>query len=226
MPVVLILMGMGLVSSAVAQAQGSASAAQAPAAQAQKKAAHGPAQITLGGSFYQAMNSPSAGMGTLQTPANSPGFLFELRYIASPLMGFEFSYGYNPADQLLTPNPGDCRYTCAYAPLELHAKASTIGLNWIFSKKFGALRPFAIAGLGFFVDSTNQSVYVVNTVPRVAVITGGGVDWSVLPKVGIRAQYRDNIYSAPNLSALYPATGKMTYTATPAVGVYYVFGHR
>lgn len=220
MPVVLILMGMVPASGVMAQTQSSGSAAQP------QKAARRPAQIDIGAGAYEALNSSSSGMGTLQKPSNSPGFLFELRYIASPLVGFEFSYGFNPADQLFTPNPGDCRLVCANAPLELHAKASTIGLNWVFSKRYGAIMPFAITGVGFFVDSTNQSTYVVNTVPRPALILGGGMDWNVLPKFGVRAQYRDNIYSAPNLSSLYPATGQITSTGTPTVGFFYVFGHR
>ena len=226
MPVVLILMGMVSASGALAQTQDSGAAAQAPAAQPQKKAAHGPAQITLGGSFYQALNSPSSGMGTLQTPANSPGFLLEIRYIARPLVGFEFSYGYNPADQVIEPLKGNCGLVCAFAPLELHAKASTIGLDWVFSKRFGPIRPFALVGPGFFIDSTNQSVYVVNTVARMSLVTGGGADWNIGPKFGVRAQIDGNFYRAPNLSALFPATGKTTYTLTPAVGVFYVFGRR
>ncbi len=232
MPVVLILAGMMALSGASAQAQSSESTAPSPAAQPQNKPARTPAEIDFGVSFYEALNSTSSGSGLVQTPENSPGGLFEVRYIASPLVGFEFAYGFNPAKESFY-SAADCAtyhdcYTGSPAyteasPLKLTAYASTVSLNWVFSRQIGSLRPFAVTGLGFFIDSTDPSLYNVNTVVRPAFVVGGGLDWSLRPRWGLRVQYRSTMYSAPNLSTLYPSTGILTSTSEPMAGFYHVF---
>ncbi len=225
MPAVLILAGMMVVSGASAQTQSSGSAAQAQTAQAQQTAARAPAQIDLGVSAYVALKgSSTSGNGTLQTPHSFGGGMIEVRYIAKPLIGFEFAYGYNPGDQTLAPNPGACHYVCQNAKVTLPAKASTVSLDWVFSRKMGSFRPFAVTGLGFYIDSTDPYEYSnVNTVVRPAFVLGGGVDWGFLPKAGLRLQYRDMFYKAPNLDTDYPATGQFTSTSEPMAGFYYRF---
>ncbi len=225
MPVVLILVGMlaDPLLGASAQTDSGGSAAQTAAAQPQRPAARAPGQIDLGFSFYEAYNSSSTGSGVVQTPDNSPGGMFEMRYIRRPLVGFEFAYGLNLSTETFAPSASNCGYVCSTAPLKLQAKASIASLDWIFSRKIGALRPFAVAGLGFFIDSTDRSIYEVNTVVRPAYVVGGGLDWAFLPRAGLRLQYRDTVYRAPNLSSLFPATGQFTSTSEPMGGFYYVF---
>jgi hypothetical protein len=222
-PVVLILAGMLAASGAWAQTQSSGSAAQAPTAQPQAAAKHAPAQIDMGFGFYEGYTSATSGNGTLQTPENAPGGTFELRYIDRPLVGFEFAYGFNLANTKFAPKPGDCGYACSTAPLDLGAKASLASLDWVFSKRFGNVMPFAVTGMGFFITSTNRSTFEVNTVVRPAYIVGGGLDWGFTPRLGLRLQYRDAFYKAPDLSSLYPSTGQFTYTGEPTGGFYYVF---
>ena len=57
------------------------------------------AQFDVAGSFYQTFNTSTTGQGTVQKPSNSPGGLLEMRYIDKPLLGFELSYSFNPADE-------------------------------------------------------------------------------------------------------------------------------
>ncbi len=217
-PVVLILAGILAVSGASAQTQSSGSAAQPPA-----RPTRAAAQIDMGFGFYEGYNNPTSGNGTLQSPENAPGGTFELRYIARPLVGFEFAYGFNLANTKFAPKPGACGFVCSTAPLTLDGKASLVTLDWVFSKPMGRLRPFVVTGMGFFITSTNQSTYEVNTVVRPAYVAGGGLDWGLSSRFGLRVQYRDAFYSAPNLSTLYPATRKFTYTSEPTGGFYYVF---
>lgn len=185
------------------------------------RAAASPAQFDIGGSFYEALNNGTSGNGTEQTTTNASGGMVEGRYIQSPLVGFEITYGYNPENQTLSPKTGACGFACSNPVTALNVKASEVGLDWVFSKKFGNIRPFAVAGFGFFISSPSKSAYEVNTVVRPAFIGGGGVDWGFLPHFGFRAQFRDNVYKAPDLSPFYPSTGVYTHTMEPMAGLYF-----
>jgi hypothetical protein len=177
-------------------------------------------QFDIGVGFYEALNNSTSGNTTQQTTTNAAGGMLEARYIDRPLVGFELTYAYNPANQTIGPG-SDCVYDCNYAVTPLKAKANEVGLDWVFSRKFGAIRPFAVAGLGFFITAPDKSAYEVNTVVRPAFIGGGGVDWSFLPHLGLRAQFRDNVYKAPDLSPFFPPTGVYTQTKEPMGGIYF-----
>ncbi|HVU45473.1 MAG TPA: hypothetical protein VHD85_05065 [Terracidiphilus sp.] len=200
-------------SGADSQAQAN-SARRAPATESEP-------QFDIGASFYEALNNSSSGNGTQQTTTNAQGGMVEARYIQSSLIGFELTFGFNPADQTFSPKTGACGFACANAVTPLSAKASEVALDWVFSKKYGNFRPFAVAGMGFFITSPSNSKYEVNTVVRGTFIGGGGVDVGLSRRFGIRAQFRDNVYKAPNLSAFYPATGVYTQTLEPMVGFYF-----
>jgi hypothetical protein len=214
--------------------QGSMNQAQAGQAQAGRgqanataparaSAVEGP-EFSIGVGGYEAINESTNGNGTQQTTTNSGGGMLELRLIASPLAGFEFTYSYNTANQTIQPSANCASYsTCASPSTALSAKASEVGLDYVASKKFGSLRPFAVGGLGFFITSPSNSKYEVTTVVRPAYIAGGGVDWALMRHLGARLQVRGNFYKAPNLSAFNPPTGEFTHTLEPMGGFYYSF---
>jgi hypothetical protein len=203
-------------TSAGGQAQSNA------VAPAQAKAANEP-EFSIGAGFYEAMNQSTNGNGTQQTTTNSGGGMLEVRFIARPLMGFEFTYSYNAANQTIAPASNCTAYFDCNSPPPLKVKASEVGLDYVVSKKFGSFRPFAVGGLGFFISSPDNSTYEVQTVVRPTYIFGGGVDWAALAHFGIRAQFRDNVYRAPNLSAFNDPTGQFTHTLQPMAGFYYSF---
>jgi opacity protein-like surface antigen len=221
-----ILIGLGLAAlggaACPAQTSAAGQAQASPAPMAQARAEDGP-QFTIGGSFYEAMNKSTTGNGTQQTTTNASGGMLEVRFIDRPLMGFEFTYSYNPANQSIEPTTTNCGYACANKIPSLTVKASEVGLDYVVSKRFGNLRPFAVGGIGFFISSPSNSLLEVQTVVRPAYIFGGGVDWAVMRHFGVRAQFRDNVYKAPDLSNFNPPTGQYTYTAEPMGGVYYNF---
>lgn len=226
MKAVVTLMGIAALSGTVARAQATtAGQAQAGAASQRRAKAAGESQFDIGVSGYEAFNNSTSGLGTQQTVKNEAGGMLEVRYIMNPFAGFEFTYSYNPANQSFAPKPGACAYVCANPVTSLTAKASEIGLDYVISKKFGSIRPFAVGGVGFFIasPSSTQFDYGVNTVVRPVFIYGGGADWAALPHFGVRLQFRDNLYKAPNLSVIYPATGVYTHSAEPMGGVYYNF---
>jgi hypothetical protein len=223
---VLLVVGIAALGSVASPAQtpaaGQTNTPPAPApARTPARAANGP-EFSIGGSFYEALTASTTGNGTQQTTTNSPGGMVELRLLDG-FLGGEFTYSYNPANQTLAPAAGNCALTCANPKTALTASASEVGVDLVASKKMGILRPFAVGGLGFFITAPANSAYEVQTVVRPAFIFGGGVDIAVASHFGVRGQFRDNIYKAPDLSPFYPPTGKYTYSAEPMGGVYYSF---
>ena len=129
------------------------------------------AQTDVALSGYRTIASSTTGSGTKQTPTDSEGGLFEWRHIANPLVGYEFEVTFNPANQAYigtnaTPptcyptGPTGTPATCQ--PQEVSGKATQFGGTWIFSKKIGNVRPFALGGAGFIVTVPGSSPYSVN----------------------------------------------------------------
>jgi hypothetical protein len=222
---VLFVMGSAALGSAVSPAQTGAAGQTNTAPPAHARAAGEP-EFSIGGSFYEALTASTTGNGTQQTATNSQGGMLEMRYLQNPLLGFEFTYSYNPANQTIAPTPSpNCglNRTCADPTVPLTVKASEVGVDYVASKKIGRLRPFAVGGLGFFISSPANSKLEVQTVVRPTFIFGGGLDWALASHFGVRAQFRDNLYHAPNLSNFNPATGQYTHSAEPMGGFYYSF---
>jgi len=200
------------------------------------------AQTDVAGSVYGAFSGATNGNGTQQSPANSAGVLLEIRHIANPILGFEGTYSYNRADQTygcflcVEPVSGACPASgCPPgAPVSIPANAHEITAAWIPSVKFANLRPFGVLGIGALLDVPSSANTVVQgvgseaavlfptqTSTRAVYVYGAGLDWGILPHIGLRFQYRGNLYKAPNLTNLYTSTNSFTHTAEPMVGVYF-----
>ena len=87
------------------------------------------AQTDVAVSGFATLTSSSNGHGTQQTPENSEGGLFELRHIVNPLVGYEFAYSFNPADQTYAP-AASCGYVCGYSTLKVNGKANEVAVDW------------------------------------------------------------------------------------------------
>ena len=184
------------------------------------------AQFTVAGSFYESFNGGTkTGNGTVQTSPNSAGGMMELRNIQkNPLIGYELSYSYNPANQTYATQPApNCGYECylGTTPETVKAYADQAGISWVPSMKVGNLRPFGVAGVGAFVDTNSVSLGNLGTVVRPMWIYGAGVDWGFLKKGGLRLQYRGELYKDPNLDHRYTTTGAFVDAAMPMVGFYF-----
>lgn len=181
------------------------------------------AQTSIAASVYGAFSGATNGNGVEESPSNSAGGLFELRHISNPILGWEATYAYNRANQVYTfstpvscPSPG-----CA--PAAVSANAHEITADWIPSIHISNLRPFGVLGVGLLLNepasgqsnttSSNQAVYVY----------GAGLDWGLLPHLGLRLQYRGNLYKAPHISTLYTSSNAFAHTAEPMIGAYLSF---
>ncbi len=217
-----ILIGIVVLGGAVALAQAGDQTEGQSSAQAHRKAVSQPQRLTdIGIGFYKTFTSSTSGNGTAQTPSNSAGGMLEVRHIVNPLVGYEFTYSFNPSNQAFAPITGDCRSDCNQQPVKISDKGSLVALDWVVSHKEGSFRPFAVGGLGFFINSAGYAPDGTNTIVRPTFVFGGGVDWQMRPHFGLRFQYRDNYYKAPDIALNYASTGGYTQTAEPMAGFYY-----
>ena len=203
------------------------------------------AQTSISGSVYGAFDGTSNGNGTQQSPANQAGGMFEFRHVSNPILGFEGTYSFNRADETYTdliypPASSSCPAPCGpyTQSLRVPANAHELTADWTPSLHIANLRPFAVLGIGLLlnVPSGNQTETTINgegmlmgsssvsdgkTTTHPVYVYGAGLDWGLLPHLGLRFQYRGNFYSAPDLTSLYASTGAFTHAAEPMIGVYF-----
>jgi opacity protein-like surface antigen len=74
------------------------------------------------------------------------------------------------------------------------------------------------AGILFNQPASGQAATTSSNKP--VFVYGAGLDWGLLPHIGLRFQYRGNLYKAPDLTTLYGSSGAFTRTAEPMIGVY------
>jgi opacity protein-like surface antigen len=207
---------------------------------------------SLYGAFSGSTTAPStsnAPGGALLSPSSAAGALIELRHISNPLVGYEATYAYNRANQseiVTTATPPPCPTTnCIPSDnltVAIPANAHALTGDWIVSAKVLHLRPFALAGGGvlFHVPtvSTVPTPYIAcvgtvcergttnvstNTQTKGVFVYGVGVDWGLLPHMGLRLQYRGNVYKLSSLLKGYSSDSAFTHTAEPMLGLYFRF---
>lgn len=212
-------------------------------------AAAAQAQTSVALSVYGAFNG-AASNGASVSPSNAAGGMIELRHIKNSLAGFEATYSFNRANQadsysVIPPcpvQPGLCGPMTTTAPVP--ANAHEVTGDWVASWKIGSFRPFALAGGGVLFDvptagTVNATVTICDTVNPLCVtstasentstqikgvfVYGAGMDWGLLPHLGLRLQYRGNVYKAPALLSAVTSIDAFTHTAEPMIGVYFRF---
>lgn len=219
-----ILIGIAALTGAAAYGQADAPAGeQSGSAPQARTARESSSQWDIGASFYEALTSGTSGTGTQQTPSNGLGGMAELRHIVNPFVGYEMTVSFNLADQAYAPKAGACGLVCQNPPVSLTGNATEVALNYVVSHKMGNIRPFAVGGLGVLIAVPGSTPLGNNTSIRGAYIFGGGVDFDLTARIGVRAQVRDTMYKAPNTSSIYPATGVFTQSIEPMGGFYFRF---
>lgn len=179
------------------------------------------AQTDVAANLYGAFNGTTNGNGTVQSPSNSAGGLLELRHIDNPLIGYEATYSYNRDNQVYKSAagtacpPGGCTISA------VSANAHELTGDWIVSLHGANLRPFALAGVGLLFNKPTGNQSNTSSSTKGVFVYGAGIDWGLLPHIGLRFQYRGNLYKAPNLTRLFTSTDAFTHTSEPMLGVYF-----
>ncbi|MCL5262975.1 MAG: porin family protein [Acidobacteria bacterium] len=162
-----------------------------------------------------------------QTASDQAGFMVELRHISNPLVGYDVSYTFNRANQnyeYTGPTPLCPLPACSAPEQPVHANAHTLTLNYVVSLPILDFRVFALGGGGFqhFSPTNNPNVSTQSQTKGVFDY-GAGLDWTVLPHLGLRFQYRGYVYKAPQLATAFSSTDKFTHDAEPMIGAYFNF---
>jgi opacity protein-like surface antigen len=181
------------------------------------------AQTSVALSVYGAFSGATNGNGVAESPSNSAGGLFEFRHISNPIVGWEATYSYNRANQVYSTACG-ANVTCApTTPAEVSADAHEITADWVPSVRIGNVRPFAVLGIGALLNEPAGSQTNTTSSNKAVYVYGAGLDWRLIPHIGLRFQYRGNLYKTPDVSRLYTSTNAFTHTAEPVLGAYFSF---
>jgi opacity protein-like surface antigen len=184
------------------------------------------AQTDVAASVYGAFTGTATGNGIAQSPSNSAGVLIEARHIANPFVGFEATYSYNRDDETYSCSACVTPLACLPSgcppgpPIFVPANAHEFTADWIPSLHIANLRPFGVLGIGALFNQPAGGTDTQSQTKAVYVY-GAGLDWGILPHIGLRFQYRGNLYRAPDLTTLASSTNAFTHTAEPMVGVYF-----
>ena len=191
------------------------------AASAQKEAARAISRTDIAVSVYGAFSGATTGNNVQQSPSNSAGGMIEVRHIVNPIVGYEGTYSFNRSNQTYTSCPGIFNPLCVQIPVL--ANAHEVTGDWVASLRVSNLRPFALAGVGFLFDvpASGQTGATIDTKPMF--VYGAGLDWGILPHLGIRGQFRGNLYRAPDLTTAFGSTGAFIHTSEPMIGAYLRF---
>jgi opacity protein-like surface antigen len=146
------------------------------------------------------------------------------------------------------PAPG-----CTISKQTVSADAHEITADWVPSFRMGKIRPFGILGGGALIvaPSSGQAVVFVTapcgspggtgncpgsspytstsdsnttTSTQAVYVYGAGLDWNLLRHLGLRVQYRGNLYRAPGVTTWFSSTRiSILHTAEPMAGAYFNF---
>jgi hypothetical protein len=197
---------------------GSTAKAQAPPSALSRFFSH----VDFGASGIGAFTKTVSGVNYLNVPVTQSasstfGALVMVRYTKSPYIGGEFNYTY-------------ARYTEAYTtyfPGGVQTNASEYSLGYVAHpqhKIFGA-DPFLSAGAGSTAfRPTAHGGQGLSTQARATYYYNVGLEKPVFSeKFGLRVNFRENFYLAPDYGQNYLTILKHTTTFEPGFGFYYKF---
>jgi hypothetical protein len=186
-------------------------------------------RLDLGVIAVAVLNKDSNGTATVDGVANTPvnlnpsntvGPVVTLRYTVSPFVGFELNYGYARYTQTFTPFGA-----LSNAGVQQNASEYTAGYVAHSRKQYFGVTPFASAGLGTiaFRPTPGGGEGLINQA-RAAYYFSVGAETIVLsPHFGLRAQYRQLFYLAPDFETNYLTIKQRTSTYEPGFGFYWKF---
>jgi opacity protein-like surface antigen len=187
-------------------------------------AAQAHAQTDVALSLYGAFSGSTRSGPDTQSPSNAAGGMIELRHISNPLVGYDVTYSYNRANQsYFNPIPCPPDPTTCSGWRAISANAHELTGDWVASVHIANLRPFALAGAGLLFNQPAGSQSNTQSSTKPVFVYGAGLDWGLLPHIGLRFQYRGNLYKAPDLTKVFTSTNAFTQTSEPMIGAYLRF---
>jgi hypothetical protein len=188
-------------------------------------------KIDLGVSGIGSFTPNSSGTSYLpqtiqQVPSNTLGALVELRYTHSPLIGVQFNYSYARFTENFTlSNTSTTPASQLPFTLGVQAKVDEFSLGYVaHGPTFFGLHTFAgVGGGGIEFKPTSGGGLDLPAQIRGAIYYQVGVDAELNEHFGLRGQFRQVFYGAPDFNQNYLATGARVSTTEPGVGFYLRF---
>ena len=186
-------------------------------------------RIDLGVSgFGEFTNSVSGtnylGVAFTQRPSTTLGALVNVRYTKSPLLGLEFNYSYARYTQKFTTVIGGVSQDyLILGGAQTNASEYTVGYIAHTPRIFG-LQTFVAAGGGATAfRATPNGGQNLPTQARATYYYTAGAEDAITPHFGIRAQFRQAFFLAPDFGQNYLTIKQRQITTEPAVGFYLHF---
>jgi opacity protein-like surface antigen len=172
--------------------------------------------LSVYGAFTDTVNKNNAAAIEV-SPSNAAGGMIEVRHIKNTLIGYEATYSFNRANQVYTAVCSLC------APAVVSADAHQVTGDWVISAHAGSFRPFALAGVGVLLNEPVSGQSLTQSFTTPVYVYGAGLDWRVLPHIGLRFQYRGNVHKASDVTTEFSSISTFTHTAEPMIGAYFRF---
>jgi opacity protein-like surface antigen len=154
-------------------------------------------------------NGSSTGNGATQSQDSAPGFMFGVRHYQNPLLGYEATYSYSPANQNLSGFTED-------------ANQQTVAADYVVSLPLAKtnLRPFALGGAAASVFHPTNG-YGGNSTTQLSFVYGAGLDVNFAKRVGLRLQYRGLVTKAPDFGSAFLSTNSFFNQGDAMIGIYF-----
>lgn len=176
-------------------------------------------EISLQGTGF--FTKDASGQGTTQSTTNTGGFLVGYRYSLTRWLSAEAVYGYDRNSQHYFGTSGLARVQS-----NVHQATGGFVVRIPTSHRF-KFSPYVLAEGGALVfDPTGNGFGTVPGAQRQATgvfAYGGGADFPLMKHLGLRAEYRGLVYSAPDFGLTALNTNAITHTAQPSAGLVFRF---
>jgi opacity protein-like surface antigen len=160
----------------------------------------------------------SDGNGIRQEASKSSGFLAGYSYQFNRWASVEGNYGYSRNTQNFIATAGT---TGIQSNVHQFTGAFVAHLP-VYSSR---VEPYALAGTGalMFDPTDNNAVAGAERQSKAVFLYGGGVNWGLTSKIGLRTEYRGFIYQTPDFGISSLNLDKVTHLAQPSAGLYFRF---
>lgn len=189
-------------------------------AAAQEDVGHFDASFSWGAVFNK--TSSSAINGVTVSPTNSGVILGTFRFRFNRMSGIEVNGARTDNSQVYILGPNDYR---------VQGSVTEISGAYVLSPfHFEKIEPFLLAGGGALRFSPGNQYINDNASPfgagqqtSMAFLYGGGVDYRLWKRLGLRLQYRGLIYKEPTFNVTQFFTGTKGHMAEPSIGIVFNF---
>jgi opacity protein-like surface antigen len=156
--------------------------------------------------------------GVTVSPTNSGVFLGTFRFRFNRMNGIEVNGAHTDNSQIYILGPNDYR---------IQASITEFSGAYVLSPfHFQKIEPFLLAGGGAlrfypgnqFING-NASPFGAAQQTSIAFLYGGGVDYRLWRRIGLRLQYRGLIYKEPTFHVTQFFTGAKGHMAEPSIGI-------